>query len=107
VTTTQVAAPKPVVSAPASIGRAHVCGQRYYPALANRLGHQGTTTLGFTISADGGISNISVANSSGYDELDQAAVACAASWTYKPAMQNGQAVSVPWKANVKWNLNGG
>jgi len=100
--------PKPQPSSPASIGRPHNCPQaRWYPPQAIRLNHEGTTTLAFTVGTDGGVSNITVANSSGHDELDQAAVSCAAGWTYKPAMQNGQAVAVPWKTSVKWSLTGG
>ncbi len=103
------APPKPQVSSPASIGAPHVCPQaKWYPPLAVRLSHQGTTTLAFTVETDGSISNVTVANSSGFSELDDAAVRCAsASWHYKPAIQDGQPVAVPWKTNVKWNLTGG
>jgi protein TonB len=110
VTTTKVVVetPKPQISAPASIGRPHSCPTaKWYPPQAIRLNHEGTTTLAFTVGADGGVSNITVANSSGHDELDQAAVSCAAGWTYKAAVQNGQPVAVPWKTSVKWNLGGG
>jgi protein TonB len=107
--TTKVDQPKPQISAPASIGRPHACPNgRWYPPEAIRLNHEGTTTLAFTIGTDGGISNVTVAESSGHDELDQAAVNCAGSWSnYRPAMQNGQPISVPWKAKVTWRLTGG
>jgi periplasmic protein TonB len=98
---------EPGITAPASVGRPHVCGDRYYPPIAVRLNQQGTTTLAFKILADGSITDISVAESSGHDSLDQAALKCAADWHYKPAMQNGAAVEVPWKATVKWVLQGG
>jgi periplasmic protein TonB len=99
---------KPQITSPASIGRPHTCPQmKWYPPQAIRLNHEGTTTLSFTVGTDGSISNITVANSSGHDELDQAAVSCAAGWTYKPAIQNGQPVAVPWKTSVRWNLGGG
>jgi hypothetical protein len=42
--------------------------------------------------------------SSGHDRLDQAAVQCAQAWHYKPAMQNGQPVEVPWQTAVQWKL---
>jgi len=104
-----VAPPKPqapAISAPASIGRAHECGSRFYPPLATRLGHQGVTTIGFTIQPDGSVTNVHVTESSGHDELDQAAVPCAERWQYKPAMQNGQPVAVPWTTKVVWKLTG-
>ncbi|HWA30918.1 MAG TPA: energy transducer TonB [Rhizomicrobium sp.] len=106
--TNQVAPPpKPAVTSPASIGRPHTCGQRYYPALATRLGHEGTTTLSFKIGADGSVKDVKVVGSSGYQELDDAAIPCAQNWQYKPALQNGQPVEVPWEAKVTWRLNGG
>lgn len=107
-----VATPPPVqkpagITAPASIGRPHTCGQRYYPAIALRLNQEGTTVLAFKITADGSVTDISVAESSGHDSLDQAAITCAQNWQYKPAMQNGANIEVPWKASVKWSLTGG
>jgi periplasmic protein TonB len=96
----------PPVTAPASIGKAHECGSRYYPPLATRLNHEGVTTIGFTIQADGTVTNVHVTESSGHDELDQAAIPCASNWHYKPAMQNGQPVSVPWTTKVVWKLMG-
>jgi protein TonB len=100
--------PKAAVSSPVAVGRPHVCGQRYYPPSAVRLGYEGTTTLGFTVNTDGSISNVHIVNSSGHDDLDQAAISCAQNWSnYKPAMMNGQPVAVPYKALVKWNLQGG
>jgi periplasmic protein TonB len=104
--TIQHVEPKPQISSPAAIGRPHACGRAQYPALAVRLNHEGNTSLSFTIGTDGGVSNVSVTNSSGHDELDQAAVTCASSWSYKPAIQNGQPVAVPWKTTVQWKLNG-
>src|SRR5665213_168179 len=101
------APPKAAVSSPVSIGRPHSCGQRYYPALATRLGHEGTTILSFTVGTDGGVHNVTVAQPSGFPELDQAAIPCASSWTYKPAEENGAPVEKSWQAKVTWKLNGG
>jgi protein TonB len=107
--TTQHVEPKPAISAPASVGRPHTCpNAKWYPALAQRLSHEGSTVLSFTVQTDGTISNITVEKSSGHDELDQAAVSCAGGWSnYRPATQNGQPVAVPWKATVQWKLSGG
>jgi len=92
------------ISSPASIGRPHVCLQDY-PAISVRLGEQGTTTLAFNITVDGHVENVHVATSSGSDRLDNAAVNCASSWRYKPAVENDKPVAVPWKAEVKWVLH--
>jgi protein TonB len=109
VTPAPPAPPKPAgITAPASIGAPHNCPQaRWYPPIALRLNQEGTTTLAFTITTDGSITDVSVAESSGFSSLDDAAVRCAqASWHYKPALQNGQPVQVPWKAKVLWKLSG-
>jgi protein TonB len=96
--------PKPQISSPASIGRPHVCGDKYYPPVSMRLNEEGTTLLSFKILTDGSITDITVAKSSGHDRLDQAAITCAGSWRYKPATQNGQPVEVPWQTQVQWKL---
>jgi len=99
----KVATPPPI-SAPASIGKPHVCLQDY-PAISVRLGETGTTTLGFTINTDGRVENVHVVNSSGSERLDNAAVNCASSWRYKAAIKDNNPVAVPWKAEVKWVLH--
>jgi protein TonB len=104
-TQSKVETPKPVpqISSPASIGRPHSCLQDY-PTISQRLNEEGTTMLGFKITPDGSVTDVHVATSSGHDRLDQAAVQCAQSWRYKPAMQNGQPVEVPWQTAVQWKL---
>jgi protein TonB len=94
----------PPISAPASIGKPHICLQDY-PAISVRLGEQGTTTIGFTITPEGHVENVHVVNSSGSERLDNAAVNCAGSWRYKAAIKDNVPVAVPWKAEVKWVLH--
>lgn len=98
------AAPAPAISSPVGIGRPHQCGAKNYPETAIRLQEEGTVILSFTVTADGDVANPTVATSSGHADLDQAAIECAGSWKYKPAVQNGQPVAVPWKTQVKWQL---
>jgi len=99
--------PPPVVhqavSTPVSVGRPHVCTEQY-PPMALRLGQEGTTMLSFKVTTEGGVSNVTVAKSSGYDSLDSAAVSCAARWHYKPATQDGTPVERDWQANVVWKI---
>jgi periplasmic protein TonB len=95
----------PPISSPASIGKKHYCGDDYYPAISKRLGEQGTTTIGFTITADGNVENVHVVNSSGSERLDNAAVECAKPWRYKAAIESGRPVAVPWSAKVQWILH--
>jgi protein TonB len=76
-----------------------------YPAVARRLGEQGTVILAITVAADGSVSAAQVATSSGVPELDQAAVSWVkAHWRYKPAMQGGVAVPSSTQAAVKFDL---
>ncbi len=76
-----------------------------YPDLARVASHQGTVLLQIVVSADGSVASASVMQSSGFPELDQAAVAwVTAHWKYKPAMQNGQAVPAQARAAVKFDL---
>jgi protein TonB len=92
------------ITAPASIGRAHECGSNYYPPIAQRLSQEGTTTISFRIMTDGSVSDVKVTDTSGHDSLDTAAIRCAGGWHYRPAMQNGQPVEVPWSTKVIWKL---
>jgi TonB family protein len=85
----------------ASAGRPHVC-MYDYPAAEAAAGIGGTTLVGFRIKTDGTTSEIQVLQSSGNDNLDNAAKTCVVSWRYKPAMQDGVPVEVPWKAQVRW-----
>jgi protein TonB len=47
--------------------------RQQYPTTAERLGQDGSVNLRFTVNADGSLKVIHIYNSSGYQELDQAA----------------------------------
>ncbi|MDE2164148.1 MAG: TonB family protein [Alphaproteobacteria bacterium] len=104
ITTQSKVATPPPISSPASIGRPHVCMQDY-PAISQRLGEEGTTLLAFHITAQGDVTNVTVAKSSGSERLDNAAVNCASNWRYRPAVEAGHPVEVPWRAEVQWVLH--
>jgi len=84
--------------------RAHICTDDY-PTEAVQAGHQGQIGLAFTITAEGTVQDPHILNSSGYPELDQAALACVQNWRYKPAIRNNVPVAVPWRASVSFGLN--
>jgi protein TonB len=95
------------ITAPASVGRTHYCDPtRYYPPQGITNNWTGTTVLAFRIGTDGTVKDLQVKQSSGHPELDEGATRCASSWRYSPAMQNGQAIEVPWQTNVRWSLKG-
>ncbi len=96
-------APPQAVSAPASVGPAHSIAN-CYPAISIRLQEQGITKVSFHIATDGTVKDAQVTESSGFPRLDEAAVPCVSRWRYRPAMQNGQPVEVPWQSALKWVL---
>lgn len=98
--------PPPIITTqmPRGTGHPHACADNY-PDIARHEGAEGTTLLGFTVTAQGTLADITVTKSSGDADLDAAAVTCASAWTYKPATNNGAPVDVPWQANVIWKLN--
>jgi protein TonB len=79
-----------------------------YPTLDRRLNHEGTVTLALSIGADGSVNDAKVATSSGYDGLDQAAIAWVkAHWRYKPATKGGVAIPSSLNAAVRFKLTQG
>lgn len=76
-----------------------------YPGVARKLGQQGTTKLRLTISPQGVVTSADIVQSSGFPDLDQAAVNWVMSrWRYNPAMQGGVAVASTALAAVVFNL---
>jgi protein TonB len=81
------------------------CASNYYPPLAVRLNQEGTTLVTLQISAEGSVTGASIADSSGHDDLDEAAIKCAtARFHFKPAMQNGSPVEASTKVRITWKL---
>jgi TonB family protein len=81
---------------------AHVC--RNYPHGAVWDDAQGSAIVKFHITADGAVKDPTIAKSTGNSDLDQAALACASAWRYKPGTRDGVAVDWPWEANVTWMI---
>jgi periplasmic protein TonB len=67
-----------------------------YPAEARRRGYEGTVLLNIQVLAGGAVGEVTIARSSGYDMLDDAAVEAVKQWRFAPAKVGGQAV----EANV-------
>jgi TonB family protein len=97
-------APPPSFTAPSAAGSPHVCDQSVYPPAALAAGEEGAVGLAFRIGTDGSPKNVTVSSTSGYADLDQAAISCAAQWKYSPAMQSGHPVEADWKAVVHWSI---
>jgi protein TonB len=54
--------------------KAQVLKYKRYPATAERLGQTGDVQVGFTIAADGALAAVRIKASSGWEELDEAAL---------------------------------
>ncbi|WP_266157837.1 energy transducer TonB [Dyella silvatica] len=76
-----------------------------YPAQAIRQRHAGTSMLFIEIGADGLVHDVKIFQSSGYQELDQAAIAAAYMWRYKAAIISGHAVASYVHIPVNFHLN--
>ncbi len=88
------------VAAPSQAGP-YMCVDPYPPE-AVAAGHEGTVTLAFNITAEGMVTDLGILNSSGYPELDVAAVECASHWRYKPANDGTKPIAVPRRAEMRY-----
>ena len=60
-----------------------------YPPMSRRLGEQGKVVLRVLISADGTAQKAEIRQSSGFERLDQAALATVLKWRYVPGKRGG------------------
>lgn len=61
-----------------------------YPEAAQTAGEEGTVVLRVYVLESGHPNRIGIGQSSGYDDLDTAAMQTAANWHYVPAVVNGE-----------------
>ena len=79
--------------------------QPKYPPQALRQRHEGTVTLMILVGVDGSPKDIKVEKSSGYRELDRAAVETAQKWRFNPMIRNGQKIEGYARVPVTFNLS--
>lgn len=75
-----------------------------YPQVARRRGMQGSVFLDVLVSPHGRVKDLRVAQSSGHDVLDQAAVMAVRAWTFEPARRGDEAVEMWVKVPVRFEL---
>ncbi|HUJ03677.1 MAG TPA: energy transducer TonB, partial [Rhizomicrobium sp.] len=98
------APPAPIAATPVQ-GIASTHSIPPYPPVARRLNHQGTVVLNIAISDKGAITDVQVAQSSGFSELDDTAVGWVkAHWRYRAATEAGRPVASTVQARVRFNL---
>lgn len=94
---TPPAPPPPKVAGPVNLGNelSLACPERSaprYPASAKRLGQEGRVELRVELDERGDVAEVRVVRSSGFDRLDEAAVAAVKTWHCHPAKRDGLAV---------------
>jgi protein TonB len=77
-----------------------------YPPQARRLHHEGTVILLVLVGTDGSPKQVKVDQSSGYHELDRAAVQAAKRWKFNPGTRNGVPYETWGKIPVRFKLGG-
>lgn len=78
---------------------------KVYPRAARNAGEEGSVLIGVTVSASGGVVEAWLAQSSGYNRLDQAALKSAYSWRFTPAKNAaGQPIEGSAQVRVTYSL---
>ena len=76
-----------------------------YPSEARRLAQEGTVILQIEVLRDGKVGKITIASSSGYVLLDDAAVQAVRGWRFQPAFSNGQSAACEVRLQVPFVLS--
>ncbi|MGH6871209.1 MAG: energy transducer TonB [Rhizomicrobium sp.] len=67
--------------------------QTIYPASSQASGEQGLVKVEAYVRANGRATRVKIVKSTGYADLDLAAIQSVMNWRFVPAMQNGEPVS--------------
>jgi protein TonB len=98
--------PTSVRTAPSATGRGARAPLPEYPPAARRAGEAGTVTLNCYVSEAGKCGEVSVVTSSGFERLDEAALAeVQRNWRFVPARENGKPVAAWHTFAITFRLN--
>ena len=75
-----------------------------YPRIAILNRQQGTVVVRLLILPDGEVGDVNVVKSSGYPQLDAAALVETGNWRYLPAVRHGAAVSAEIDVAIRFKL---
>jgi protein TonB len=98
------APPPPKVDLPSSDADYLQNPKPAYPAMSKRLGEQGKVVVRVLIGTDGTAQQVELRQSSGYDRLDQAALATVQRWRYVPGKRGGVAEAMWFNVPIHFVL---
>jgi protein TonB len=104
----QTAAPAAAPKGPsrtAAVVDFNTCSKPEYPKSSLRNEETGVSTILFKIAADGSVQGASIQKSSGFRDLDKAAMAALSKCRFKAATENGQAVESSQPVQYVWTLD--
>ena len=76
-----------------------------YPMLSRRRGETGTAYVRFVVGLNGNLEDIALKKSSGFDRLDDAALAAVRASTCKPYLESGVPVRAAYTQPYEFGLN--
>ena len=76
-----------------------------YPALSRRRGETGTAYVRFVVGLTGNLENVELKKSSGYDRLDDAALAAVRASACKPYLENGVPIRAAYTQPYQFGLS--
>jgi len=80
------------------------CRKPYYPKADISAGHEGTVMIGFMIDEHGVVTSSSIAKSSGYASMDEAARTALALCRFSPALEAGKPIEQMAHVQYVWTL---
>ncbi|HEY4093111.1 MAG TPA: energy transducer TonB [Luteibacter sp.] len=75
-----------------------------YPTAAMRANQEGWVDVELTVGADGVVSNVNVVDAQPKHVFDRSAVDAVSKWEFKPAMRNGEPMTVTLRRRLQFNL---
>ena len=76
-----------------------------YPKASLMNEEQGTVTMSFLINADGSVADSKLDKSSGFKNLDKAAIKALSACKFKPGTKDGAAAQTWTKVDYAWKLD--
>jgi len=83
----------------------NTCSKPEYPKSSLRNEETGLSTILFQISADGAVKGASIQKSSGFRDLDKAALNALSKCRFKPGTENGKPVESAQSVQYEWKLD--